>query len=296
MSNKPSNVLVSKKYVKKSRFKETVRRIAKHKGAVFGFVVICILFLLMIYSFLFISYDQVTKMDFTKQFATPSRTLLFGADDMGRNLFLRTLYGTRYSFAIGFGSLVIAITVGVTLGVIAGFFGGWVDDLIMRISDILASIPGILLGMVIVTILGQGLTNLIIAVGVTAIPDFARMARASIITVKSNEYIEAARAIGMPNLRIAFVQALPNSLSPLIVITTALMGGTILAAAALSFLGFGVTVPTPEWGALVSQGRNFMRAAPHITIFPGMFIFIHCLALNLLGDGLRDALDPRLKK
>ena len=296
MSNAPSNILVSKKYTRKSRFAETVHRIGHNKGAVAGFVVLCVLFLVMLGSFLFINYDQVTKMDFTSQFAAPSREHIFGTDDMGRDLFLRTIYGTRYSFAIGFGALAVSITIGVTLGVIAGFFGGWLDDIIMRVSDILASIPGVLLGMVIVAVLGQSLINLIIAVGIGTIPDFARYSRASVIIVKSNEYIESARAIGMPNARIAFFRALPNSLSPLIVLATTMMGGAILAAAGLSFLGFGITAPTPEWGALISQGRNFIRVAPHISFFPGIFIFIHCLSLNLLGDGLRDALDPKLKK
>jgi peptide/nickel transport system permease protein len=215
---------------------------------------------------------------------------------MGRNVFLRTIYGSRYSLSIGFLAAAISTVLGVFLGSLAGYYGGLVDDIIMRASDVLASIPGMLLGMVIITVLGQSLQNLIIAVGVTGVPIFVRITRASVLTIKNQEYVEASRAIGMSHLRVIFTQVLPNGLSPIIVTFTSSLGLSIIVAASLSFLGFGVPVPKPEWGTLVSAGRNYIRTSPNLMSFPGLFIMITVLAFNLLGDGLRDALDPKLKK
>jgi peptide/nickel transport system permease protein len=209
---------------------------------------------------------------------------------------VRTIYGTRYSFVIGFGASLISSLIGVTLGSIAGYYGRIVEDVIMRASDVLASIPGMLLGMVIVTVLGASLPNLIIAVGVCAVTPFIRITRASIISIKNQEYVEAAKAIGMSNLRVLFTEILPNGLSPIIVTFTAGLGTAIIVAASLSFLGFGIPVPQPEWGSLISDGRNYIRTSPFLMTFPGLFIMITVLAFNLVGDGLRDALDPKLKR
>ena len=290
-----ANELITKKYKKRSQFGDIFHRMKKNKSSVIGMVIVAVIFLIFFAS-LFISYESVTEMNPTNRFSPPSWELPFGADRTGRNLFLRTLYGTRYSIVIGFGAAGIATLTGVFLGCIAGYFGGITDDIIMRASDILASIPGMLLGMVIVTVLGQSLRNLIIAVGVTAIPVFLRITRASVLTIKNWEFVEATRAIGMSNIRIVFTQILPNGLSPIIVTFTASLGLSIIVAASLSFLGFGIPVPRPEWGALVSDGRNYIRSAPWLTTFPGLFIMITVLAFNLLGDGLRDALDPRLRR
>ena len=286
--------LVVKKYKKRSQMGEIVHQIKKNKGAVAGFLILAILFVAFIVS-LFIPFARVTAPNVPARFTAPSMQFPLGTDNMGRNMLISVVFGIRYSFAIGFGSAGLSTLLGVSLGSIAGFFGGKIDDLIMRISDVLASIPGLLFGMVIVTTLGQSLQNLIIAVGVTGTPIFIRMTRASVLTVRNNEYIEAARAIGFPNWKIILSQVLPNGLSPIIVTVTASLGITIIVAASLSYLGFGVPAPHPEWGKLISSNREFVRSAPWLLTYPGVAIMMTVLAFNLLGDGLRDALDPKLK-
>jgi len=290
-----AGMLVSKKYRKRSRFGGILHRIKQNSGALAALIILAILFIILVVS-LFISFEAVTESNIKARFSPPSLEFPFGTDNMGRNSFLRVIYGTRYSMAIGFGAVGFAVIIGVVLGSFAGYYGGRVEFFIMRITDVLSSIPGVLLGMVIMTVLGQSLQNLIIAVGVTSIANFVRMTRASILTVREQEFVEAARAIGLPNLRIIFTQVLPNGLSPVIVTTTGSLGVAIIIAASLSYIGFGIPVPHPEWGALISTGRDFARSSPHIMIFPGLFIMMTVLAFNLLGDGLRDALDPKLKR
>lgn len=296
MSRNQTVTLISQQYKKRGLLIEIWLKIRTNVGAVLGLAVLVSFVLIMAYSFFFISNDQITAIDPLNRFKPPSAEHLFGTDDMGRDLFLRTLYGTRYSLAIAFGAVGFGAIIGTFFGAIAGYYGGWTEELIMRISDILSSLPGMLLGMVIVVILGQNLINLMIAVGVTIIPGFIRMTRASVLSVKSREFVESARAIGMSEFRIVFSQVLPNSLAPLIVMFTSRMATSVLIAAGLSFLGFGVPVPTPEWGALISAGRNYLRLAPYITFFPGLFIMLMAFSCSLLGDGLRDALDPKLNK
>ena len=286
--------LATKKYRKRSRLGDIFYRVRKNRGAMAGLIIVGILIIMFIAS-MFISYGQVTARNVPMRLSSPNWPYLFGTDGMGRNAFLRVVYGTRYTMAIGFGASAIAVVIGISLGAFASYYGGKTDNLIMRASDTLASIPGMLLGMVIVTVLGQSLRNLIIAVGVSSIPYYIRITRASILTVRNQEYIEASKAIGLSNLRIIFTQALPNGLSPIIVAFTVSFGMMIITAASLSFIGFGVPVPHPEWGAMIAMGREFMRSAPWLTTFPGIFIMLTVLAFNLLGDGLRDALDPKLK-
>jgi peptide/nickel transport system permease protein len=245
---------------------------------------------------LFISFESVININMQNRLAPPSWSIPFGADIFGRSMLLRVLYGTRYSLAIAFGAVGLASIIGILLGALAGYLGGLTEEIVMRFSDILASIPSLLLGMVIMVVLGQSLPNLILAVGVNTIPAFTRITRASILTVRGNEYVEAARAIGLPNIRIILAQVLPNGLSPIIVTFTLSLGMAIIMSSSLSFLGFGVPVPTPEWGLLIAEGRDHVRIAPHLMIFPGLFIMLTVLSFNLLGDGLRDALDPKLKK
>ena len=288
------DALITKKYRKRSRFGEILHNMRHNRSATIGLIIVALLFITLICS-LFISYDSVTAQNLLDRFRSPDWEFPFGADNMGRNTFLRVIYGTRYSIVIGFGSVAISLFFGLTLGSIAGFYGGKVDNIIMRASDIFASIPGMLLGIVIVSVMGQSLGNLIFATGITAIPPFIRITRASVLTVRNNEFVEAARAIGVSNPRIIFTQVLPNGLSPVFVAFTSSLGISIIVAASLSFLGFGIPVPQPEWGALISTGRNYIRVAPHLTTFPGLFIMITVLAFNLIGDGLRDALDPKLK-
>ena len=288
--------LVSQRYAKRSRFGEIMHSLKRNKGAMISLCFILLLVLVMIYSFIFIDFKDIMATNSAERLLRPSLQHPFGTDEMGRDLFIRVIYGTRYSLAIGVGAVAFALIVGVILGALAGFYGGIVETIIMRANDILSAIPGLLLGMVIVCVIGQSLPNLLLAVAITAIPGFVRITRASVLTVRGQEYIEAARSIGMSNLRIIFTQVIPNGLSPIIVNTTSMMGTVIIVAAQLSFLGFGIPVPTPEWGALVSLGRNVIRTAPYLTLFPGLFIMLTVLAFNIVGDGLRDALDPKLKR
>lgn len=280
---------------KNSQMRDVLHRLRKNKGAMAGLCIIGVLLLILIGT-MFISYDSVTETNMSIRYQAPSLAHPFGTDDMGRDIFIRTLYGTRYSLAIGFGATFLAALAGVCIGSVSGYYGGLVDDLIMRLTDILSSIPAMLLGMVIVSILGGSVVNLIIAVGICSIQYYIRITRASILAIRNQEYVEAARVIGMSDLKIIFTQVLPNAFSPVIVTFSSTIGIAILVSASLSFIGLGVSVPMPEWGALVSSGRNVLRTAPYVSIFPGLFIMITVLSFNILGDGLRDALDPKLKR
>jgi len=289
------NELVAKKYKKRSRMGEIFHSLKKNKGAMAGFIILGILLVTFFVS-LFISFETAIARNASVKFTEPGLQYPFGTDSIGRNMVISVIYGIRYSLAIALGSAAMSTIIGVTLGSIAGYYGGVTDDVIMRVSDVIASIPGMLFGMVIVTVLGQSLQNLIIAVGVTGTPIFIRMTRASVLTVKDNEYVESAKAMGFSNPRIIFTQVLPNGLSPVIVTITASLGITIIVAASLSYLGFGVPSPHPEWGKLISVNKEFARRAPWLMTYPGLAIMLTVLAFNMLGDGLRDALDPKLKR
>jgi peptide/nickel transport system permease protein len=226
----------------------------------------------------------------------PGPVHLLGTDEFGRDILSRLIYGTRVSLLVGVFSVAIALAAGGFLGMLAGYYGGWLDNALMRVMDVMLALPTILLAIVIVTSLGPGLTNVMLAVGISLIPNFARVAKAAVLGVRELEYVEAAKASGAGDLRIIFRHILPNSLAPIIVQGTLSVAGAILSAAALSFIGLGAQPPTPEWGSMLSSGRAFLRDAPHVTTFPGLAILLTVLALNLFGDGLRDALDPRLRR
>jgi peptide/nickel transport system permease protein len=219
-----------------------------------------------------------------------------GTDNLGRDIFFRLLYGTRFSLAVGLVSVAIALTIGTTLGAIAGYYGGVISDVIMRTTDIFFAVPNLLMAIVIVTALGANTLNLMIAVGVASIPQFVRITRATVLTVRNQEYVEAARAIGRNEFAIILLHILPNCLSPIIVMVTLRIASAIITASSLSFLGMGVPPPAPEWGSMLSDGRRFLRGYSYITLFPGLAIMMTVLAFNLVGDALRDALDPKLKK
>ena len=286
---------VLERYKKRSQFADIWHRLIQSKSAIAGMVLLGLVLIAFVTSF-FISWEAVVQIDMQNRLESPSLQFPFGTDGFGRNLFLRVIYGTRYSVTIAFGASAVAALIGIFLGAIAGYFGKAADEVIMRFSDILASIPGILLGMVIMITIGTNMQNLIFAVGVNAVPGFIRMTRASILTVKDQEFVEAARAQGLPNRHIIFKQVLPNGLSPIIVTFTLNLGMSIIIASSLSFLGFGIPAPTPEWGVLIAGAREVARGNPHLMLFPGLFIMLTVLSFNLLGDGLRDALDPKLKK
>lgn len=228
---------------------------------------------------------------------SPSADFWFGTDQFGRDVFARIAYGARVSLTVGLIVVSIAMTVGVTLGAIAGYYGGVADNIIMRIIDIILAIPSILLAISVAAALGPGLTNVMIAVGINAIPAYARQMRAQVVSYKEQEFVEAARSIGASNVRIVLRHILPNSLAPIIVEASMGMAFAILAAAGLSFIGVGLQPPTPEWGAMLSDGRQFILVEGnwHLTVFPGLAIALVIFSLNLIGDGLRDALDPKLR-
>lgn len=286
------NTLVKVK--KKSEFVRVIKQLSKNKLAMLGLAILVIEILLAALAPLIMPYDY-TLMDMTSCFATPSLQHLFGCDDMGRDIFSRVLFGARYSISIGILAVCMSVIIGMAIGAVAGFFGGWADNLIMRLLDIIQAIPGMLMMIVISAVLGPGYFNTIIALGFGGIPGMARMLRAQMLKERSNEYIEAATSINCSKFRIVMHHLVPNCMSPIIVQATMGVAQTITTAAGLSFIGLGIQPPIPEWGAMLSGARQFMRQAPHLVLFPGLAIAITVLALNLMGDGLRDALDPKLK-
>ena len=237
----------------------------------------------------------VVKQNLSQKLDGPSLKHFFGCDEFGRDILFRLLWGTRYSLFIGVVSILSALIAGGLLGAVAGYYGGITDNIIMRILDIYQSIPGMLLAIALAASLGPGVNNAIFAVGISTIPVYSRIIRASIMTVRDKEYIEAATAINASDFRIITRHVLPNSFAPLIVEITMNIGNSILMAATLSFIGLGAQPPSPEWGAMLSDGRNFMRDYGYLVIYPGICIMASVLSFNMLGDGLRDALDPRLK-
>jgi peptide/nickel transport system permease protein len=272
------------------------RQYKKNKGAILGLAMIILLFVVAVVSPFIWSYADISNMNVMQRLQPPSAAHPFGTDHMGRDVFARICYGTQYSIMIGFLSVAISTIFGVSLGAVAGYYGGKIETAIMRIVELFLMVPSLLLAIVIVAAFGINLTNLIIALGVTTIPHFARNARAAVMTVCGNEYVEAARAIGANDLKIIILHVIPNVLSPVLIQSTTRIGGCIVQAASFSFLGLGVPVPTPEWGAMLSDARSYMRDYPNLIIFPGLAIFITVLSINLIGDGLRDALDPKLKR
>jgi len=290
-------VLVSKQYAKRSQAGEIWYRFRQNKGAIVGMIILLILLVNCIFADVIFDYDtQVVGYVMKDRLQGPSLKHWFGTDDMGRDLFARVMYGARYSLSIGFATVALSVVVGMPIGAVCGYFGGKVDLLVMRLLDIIRSIPGLLMGIVVVSALGQSTQSLIIAMSVSRFVVVAVTTRTAVMTVKNNEYVEAARAIGMPTMSIIFRHVVPNCLSPIIVRTTLQVAGAIVAASSLSFLGLGVPVPSPEWGALLSAGRKFVQNYSYMTIFPGLAIMITVLSFNMVGDGLRDALDPKLKK
>ncbi|MDN4075959.1 ABC transporter permease subunit [Fictibacillus terranigra] len=235
------------------------------------------------------------EFDYESILAGPSLHHWMGTDAYGRDIFSRVLEGTRISLFVGLFSVLFGALGGTILGIIAGFYGKWIDSVIMRICDVLFAFPGILLAIGIIAILGPGLSNVIIAVSIFSVPIFARIVRSSTLSVKATLYVEATKSLGAKNSRLIWKHIFPGTVSSIIVYFTMRIGTSILTAASLSFLGLGAQPPTPEWGAMLSSGRDYLNTAPHVVFYPGMAIFVTVLAFNLLGDGLRDALDPKIK-
>ena len=272
------------------------RHLRRNKGAMVGLAIVILLILMVIFAGVLFDYDTVViKQNISQRLQSPSASHPFGTDELGRDILARIFHGARMSLGISFVAVCFSLIVGGLLGSVAGFFGGKLDMVIMRCMDILLVIPNILLAITIVAALGASNLNLIIALTISSVPGFSRIVRGAVLTVRDSEYIEAARAIGAKNARIILSHVLPNCMGPILVQTTLNVGSVILSTAGLSFLGLGVQAPRPEWGAMLSSGRTYIRDYSYITMFPGCMIMITILSLNLLGDGLRDALDPRLK-
>lgn len=289
------NVETPKEKVKKqSQSREVMRRLFKSKLAVAGLIVIILYILVAVFADFIVPHD-IAAMDLSQKNMSPSSAHWFGTDDFGRDIFSRVLYGTRYSLGLGLGSVGLALIFGVILGCVAGYFGGAVEEVILRFCDVMQAIPGTLLAISISMVLGSGFINTIIAIGIGRIPLNCRMIRAQFLGQRKLEYVEAAHATNCSKVKLMFVHILPNAISPLIVNTTMGVGGMIMMAAGLSFINLGVQPPLPEWGAMMSAARALIRNYPYQLLYPGLAMALLVLSLNLFGDGLRDALDPKLK-
>jgi peptide/nickel transport system permease protein len=279
----------------KQKWNGFYRKLKKNKIALVGGAIVLFYILVAILAPVLAPFDPL-EIHLEKKLTPPSAEHWMGTDDKGRDILSRLMYGAQLSLVVGFVSVLIGMVFGIILGVVAGYYGKWIDTVIMRIIDVLLAFPGILLALAIISALGPSLMNVMVAVGIFSIPTFARIVRGSTLAVKKLEYIDAVRALGASDFIIIAKHILPNIMSPIIVQATLRVATAILTAAGLSFLGLGAQPPTPEWGAMLSNGRDFLFSAPHIALFPGIAISTLVLGFNLFGDGLRDALDPRMKK
>jgi peptide/nickel transport system permease protein len=278
----------------RSPLMQSLRRLSRNVGAMVGLTVLILMILVAVFADYVAPYSPI-KLDPNNMLLEPSREHLFGTDQFGRDIFTRMIFGARISLRVGIISVLIAAVVGGTLGMLAGYWGGRIETLIMRLMDAMLAFPGLLLALSIVATLGPSMTNVMIAVGISWVPSYARLVRGTVLSAKQNLYVEAARAVGASARRIMFVHLLPNVVAPVIILSSLGVAGSIITAASLSYLGLGAQPPTPEWGLILSQGRSFLQSAWWISTFPGLVIMFTVFAINLLGDGLRDALDPRLK-
>ena len=283
-------------FKKKSIAHELWLRFLKNKTAVIGLIIFSIIVTVALTAPLIADYNTVViKINIAERLQPPSMKHWFGTDELGRDILARIVYGARVSLLIGTSAIFVSLMVGLVLGGTAGYYGGKIDSVIMRAMDVFLCLPDVLLALAIIAAFGNTKLNLIIAIGLAFSPKFSRVVRSAVMGVRDNEYIEAARSIGALDKRIIARHVLPNCIGPIIVQVTLYVANAILTIAALSFIGLGIQPPTPEWGNMLASGRTFMRDYPHIVMAPGLAIFFTILALNLLGDGLRDTLDPRLK-
>jgi ABC-type dipeptide/oligopeptide/nickel transport systems, permease components len=285
------------KIKKRSQFANAWRQFKKNKMGMIGLTVFTVLVLLAVLCPMFISYDYDVIMQHNQiRLQTPSVMHIFGTDQYGRDVFSRIVWGARISLFVGVFTVSLALTVGGTIGALAGYFGGKWDNILMRIMDVFLAMPGTILAVAIVGALGPGLFNILLAMAMCRIPQFARIVRSSVLSIRGLEYIEAAKACGTKTPRILWRHVIPNAIGPIVVQCTLHMATTILGVAGLSFIGLGIQPPIPEWGSMLSEAKEQMRYSSYLMVFPGIAIMISVLSLNLIGDGLRDALDPRLKK
>ena len=278
-----------------SQIKEIWRRYKKSRIAMLGLVLLIFVLAIAIFADIIVPYEEAITQDPANRLQGPSGEHWFGTDELGRDVFARVVHGSRYSLWIGVSTSIFSLIIGGLLGAVAGYYGKTIDNVIMRLTDVVMTVPPILLSLAVVAALGANLTNLLIAITVSCIPNMVRMVRSTVLTVIDNDYMEAAKSYGSSDMRVILRYVIPNALGPIIVTTTMNVAAMILSASGLSFLGMGVQPPSPEWGALLSDARQYMFNAPYLLYFPGLFIVIAALSFNLAGDGLRDALDPKLK-
>jgi peptide/nickel transport system permease protein len=283
------------KYKKESQWREVVRRFKKNKAAMLGFVLLCLVLFVAVFADLIVPYEKGVAQVGADRLTPPGARHIFGTDELGRDLFARVVHGSRYSLFIGVSTSMIALAAGGFIGAVCGYFGGKLDNLVMRLTDMVMSVPPVLLSLAVVAALGGNLRNLLIAISISCLPGMARLVRSVVISVADNDYIEAAKSYGAGDLRIILRYVVPNASGPIIVSATMNISVMILSAAGLSFIGMGVQPPSPEWGALLSDARQYMFKAPYLLYIPGIAILITALSFNLAGDGLRDALDPKLR-
>ncbi|MFS0690286.1 nickel transporter permease [Sporosarcina sp. 179-K 8C2 HS] len=275
-------------------WREAWRSFTKSKVAVAGMIIILFFVLLAIFGPL-IAKEGINEQMAADRLQPPSAEYWLGTDDFGRDILSRIIHGARISLSVGFLSVIASVIVGSFLGIVAGYYGRWTDTIISRIFDIMLAFPSILLAIAIVSVLGPGLENALIAIAIINVPNFGRLIRSKVLSIKEDEYIMAAKAIGMKDARILFSHILPNSMAPVIVQGTLAVATAILEAAALGFLGLGAQAPQPEWGKMLADSKSYLQSAPWTMIFPGLSIMLTVLGFNLMGDGLRDALDPKMK-
>jgi peptide/nickel transport system permease protein len=281
--------------VQRSQWRDFLKRIRRTPVAVIGIALTLGVVLMAVFAPVIAPFDPL-QMNVRERLNAPSITHPFGTDDFGRDIFSRVVWGSRLALRLGTLSVLIAVSGGIILGLIAGYYGGWVDTLLSRLLEIVMAFPGILFAITIIAILGPSLDNLVVALGLFGWPDYARVIRGSVLSAKQREYVEAARAVGAKAGRVMARHILPNVIAPIIILSATRFGGALLTGSGLSFIGLGVPIPQPEWGAIMATGRDYMASAWWITVFPGVLIAFAVLGVNLLGDGLRDVLDPRLRK
>lgn len=290
-----AGVVNSKKSRTREQLSEFWRRFRKNKSAMIGLVLLILLVGMALFADVIVPYSKCVEQVGSERLQGPSSAHIFGTDEFGRDLFARVVHGSRYSLFIGVATSLMALVIGAVLGASAGYFGGMVDNIICRIVDVFMCVPPILLSLAVVAALGTSMRNLIVAIIISCIPGNVRLIRSVVLTVAEQDYVDVARSYGTSNARIIFRYVLPNAMGPIIVNTTMAISDMILSAAGLSFIGMGIQPPSPEWGALLSAAQNYIFTSPYLLFFPGIFILLSSLSFNLVGDGLTDALDPKLK-
>jgi len=291
-----SAVTKSHQYKKKSQLRTVWLRLKKNRMAIFGLLLFAVMVCVVLSADLYMNYEEdAVAQNLSIRFQPPSREFPLGTDQYGRNVLARVIYGGRISLFVGLATVCISLTAGAVIGATAAYYGGRVDDILMRIMDVFLAIPNTLMAITIVAALGTSIVNLILAMGISQIPRMSRIVRSSVLSIIGQEYIEAARACGTGDGRIIFRHILPNAMGPILVQVTQTVARSVITVSALSFIGLGVSEPTPEWGFMLSEAKHQMRCHPHLAVAPGIAIVMAVMSMTLLGDGLRDALDPRLK-